>query len=275
VDDGFFGPASITWKIHAHPCMLVGGLRALLLQALNPRAMAAVDQHSTYKDDPWGRLTATSRYITDTTFGDTARAEAAAARVRQIHRHVRGFDDFSGLPYDAEDPELLLWIHCAEIDSFLAGYRAFGGRLEDEEADLYVAEMVTAAELVGVNRDDVPDSVVALNRYLDDQDLVASPAARAAMRFILFPPVVWPGGSYPRIPGGRLLAIPARAGWTLPSAGAVALLPDRARRAYRLPNLRPTLPALRLAMPAFIKALQIVAPPPPGLAELQARIHAA
>jgi uncharacterized protein (DUF2236 family) len=255
--------------------MLVGGLRALLLQALNPRAMAAVDQHSTFKEDPWGRLMATSQYLTDTTFGNKARAEAAAARVKQIHRHVKGIDDFTGLPYDAEDPELLLWIHCAEVDSFLAGYRAFGGRLNDDQADRYVAEMVTAAELVGVERDDVPDCVAALNEYLDDQELKASPAARDAMRFILFPPVVWPGGSYPRIPGGRLLAIPARAGWTLPSAAAVALLPDRARGAYRLPNLRPTLPGLRLAMPAFIRALRILAPPPPGLAEVHARINAA
>ena len=275
MDDGFFGPSSVTWKIHSHPCIVVGGLRALLLQALNPRAMAAVDQHSTFKEDPWGRLIATSQYLTDTTFGDRKRAEQAAARVRQIHRHVNGIDDFTGLPYDAQDPELLLWIHCAEIDSFLSGYLAFGSRLDAAQMDRYVAEMVVAAELVGVERDVVPNDIATLTEYLEAQDLVASPAARAAMRFILFPPVVWPGGTYPRIPGGRLLAIPARAGWTLPSAAAVALLPDRARRAYRLPNLRPTLPALKLAMPAFIRAMQVLAPPPPELAELQARINAA
>jgi len=237
--------------------------------------MAAVDQHSTYKEDPWGRLTATSQYLTDTTFGDKARAEAAAARVRQIHEHVKGIDDFTGLPYDAEDPELLLWIHCAEVDSFLAGYRTFGGRLTQDEADRYVAEMVVASELVGCPAEIVPTDESSLQAYLHDQELVASPPAKDAMRFILFPPVVWPGGSYPRIPGGRLLEIPARAGWSLPSAAAVALLPDRARRAYRLPNIRPTLPALKLAMPAFIKAIQIVAPPPPELAALQARINAA
>lgn len=275
MDEGFFGPGSVTWRIHSHPCMLVGGLRALLFQALNPRAMAAVDQHSAYKQDPWGRLMATSQYLTDTTFGDKARAEAAAAHVRHIHRNVKGVDDFTGEPYDAEDPELLLWIHCAEVDSFLAGYRAFGGRLSQHEADRYVEEMVVAAELVGVDAREVPNDVSALNDYLDHQELVASPAARDAMRFILFPPVVWPGGSYPRMPGGRLLAIPARAGWTVPTAAAVALLPDRARRAYRLPNLRPALPALRLAMPGFIRALQILAPPPAELAELQGRANVA
>ncbi|MEA2486286.1 MAG: hypothetical protein QOD46_1397 [Actinomycetota bacterium] len=80
VDDGFFGPDSVTWRIHMHRCMLVGGIRALLLQALNPRAMAAVADFSTYKSAPWERLTSTSLYLIDTVFGDRQSATAAIAR---------------------------------------------------------------------------------------------------------------------------------------------------------------------------------------------------
>ena len=49
-------------------------MRALLVQALEPRAMAAVDQHSDYRTDPWNRLTRTSEFITLTIYGDTAAA---------------------------------------------------------------------------------------------------------------------------------------------------------------------------------------------------------
>jgi len=132
-DEGYFGPSSITWRIHADPSMFVGGLRALLVQALNPLAMAAIDQHSTYKQDPWARLIRTSEYIWATTFADRATADAAARQVRQIHRHVRGVDPFTGKSYRAEDPELLLWIHCAEVHSFMTGYHYFGRRLSADE----------------------------------------------------------------------------------------------------------------------------------------------
>lgn len=275
MDDGYFGPDSVTWRIHSHPSMLIAGVRALLLQALNSRAMAAVDQHSRYREDPWARLIATSEYIFETTFGDKARADAAAAKVKMIHQHVFGIDEFSGREYRANDPELLLWIHAAEVDSFLTGYQVYAHRLSASDADRYVAEMVRAAELIGLEGDGVPASVRELQEYLDDQEMVASPVAKAAMRFILFPPVAWPGSRYPSVPGGRLFAIPGRIGWGIPCAAAIAILPPRARTAYSMPDLRVGVPAFKLAMPLLIRALRVIAPPPPALAEVQARYSAA
>ncbi|MGH2806570.1 MAG: oxygenase MpaB family protein, partial [Actinomycetota bacterium] len=157
-DEGYFGPGSVTWRIHSSPSLMVGGLRALLVQALNPLAMAAVAEHSNYKEDPWTRLIRTTEYLVATTFGDTTTADAAARRLREIHRHVRGVDPFTGLPYRADDPELLLWVHATEVHSFMSGYRVFGGGLSDEDADRYVNEMVRAAELVGLAADEVPAS---------------------------------------------------------------------------------------------------------------------
>ncbi|MEA2506314.1 MAG: hypothetical protein QOH48_932 [Actinomycetota bacterium] len=276
LDDGFFGPDSVTWRIHAHRCMLVGGIRALLLQALNSRAMAAVADFSTYKSAPWQRLTSTSIYLIDTVFGDTETAEAAAQRVRRIHRSIKGVDSFTGEPYSAEDPELLLWIHAAEVDSFLEGYRHFGPPISDDDANRYVAEMVSAAELIGLDAAGVPSSVGELHDYMDGQELVASPAAREALWFILKPPVPWPGGKWPAIPGGRLVAeVPARIGWAVPSGAAAAILPPRALRAYNLPNVQPSEPFFRLALPAFFIAMRAAAGPPPGIETLRARGFAA
>ena len=98
--------------------MFAGGIASLLLQSLHPLAMAGVAGHSGYKSDPWGRLQRTSHYIATTTYGTIEDAEAAIARVRAIHERVRGRDE-RGRAYRASDPHLLLWVHVAEIDSFL------------------------------------------------------------------------------------------------------------------------------------------------------------
>src|SRR5262245_33753204 len=122
-DAGLFGPDSVVWRVHADPVMLVGGLRALLVQALEPRAMAAVDQHSKFREDPWGRLERTTRFVLATTYGDTAAAESAAATVRGVHARIHGVDQITSQEYSARDPDLLLWIHAVEVESFVLAYR--------------------------------------------------------------------------------------------------------------------------------------------------------
>ena len=111
-DDGYFGPASITWRISGDLSAPVAGLRALMIQALHPLAMAGVDQHSDWRADPVGRLAATSAYLANITFGERAVAERSASRVRRIHERVTGVDSETGKPYAASDPALLLWVHC-------------------------------------------------------------------------------------------------------------------------------------------------------------------
>src|SRR5205823_3893975 len=101
------------------PVMLVGGMRALLVQALEPRAMAAVDQFGKFREDPWGRLDRTTQFVLATTYGDVAAAEAAAERVRSVHATVRGIDPYTRRAFSADDPDLLLWIHAVEVDSFV------------------------------------------------------------------------------------------------------------------------------------------------------------
>src|SRR5215469_9909793 len=188
-DDGFFGPASVTWRISGDLSAPVAGLRALLLQALHPLAMAGVDQHSDWRRDPVGRLAATSAYLSTVSFGEQAAAERAAARVRKIHARVSGVDEVTGRPYAATDPALLLWVHAALVDSNLVARTLFGTPLSAADADSYVREMVVAAELVGVPRAMVPATAAQLARYIAEMrpELVCTRAASDSMAFLLDP----------------------------------------------------------------------------------------
>ncbi|MDQ2708042.1 MAG: DUF2236 domain-containing protein, partial [Actinomycetota bacterium] len=179
-ETGYFGPGSVSRRVIADPAAGVGGIRALFLQALHPRAMAGVAQHSNFAADFWPRLQRTAQYVTTVAFGSTEQADAAAARVRAVHRQVRGVDKVTGLPYAADDPDLLRWVHVTEVSSFLDAVRRAGLRLTDAEADQFYAEQVTAAALLGAT--DVPASRAEVAEYLRAvrPELRASRVAREA-----------------------------------------------------------------------------------------------
>jgi uncharacterized protein (DUF2236 family) len=227
-DDGFFGPASVAWRVSTDLASPVAGLRSLLMQALHPLAMAGVDQHSGWRRDPVGRLAATSAYLATVTFGERAVAEQAAARVRRIHDHVRGTDPVTGRQYAAGDPALLLWVHAAQVDSVLAAGSLVGTALSAADSDRYVAEMVAAAELVGVPRPLVPASVAELERYVASvrPGLSCTPAAAESMAYLLDPPGL----------DEEVAEI-----WQDVRDAAIAVLPEWARQmyGYDAPSLSP------------------------------------
>jgi len=189
-DDGFFGPGSVAWRVSADLSSPVAGLRALLMQALHPLAMAGVDQHSDWRQDPVGRLAATNAYLATVTFGDRGSAERVSARVRRIHEHVRGVDTVTGRAYEAGDPALLLWVHATFVQSRIVAAALFGTPLAAPDSDRYVAEMVTEAELVGVPRELIPASTADLDAYIESvrPELRGTPAARESMDYLLDPP---------------------------------------------------------------------------------------
>src|SRR5438094_6039708 len=185
-DDGLFGPHSVVWRINRDRVFPLAGMRSLMLQALHPLARAGVAQHSTWKEDPFGRLAATSSYLVTTTYGDTEFALAAAAWVRKVHVHVRGTDPETGLPYSAEDPDLLLWVHAGMVDSIVDVVQRYGRTLDLSDADRYVAEMVRFAEIVGVPTEDAPTTVASLRAYIESVELrQASAAAKDAIGVLL------------------------------------------------------------------------------------------
>jgi len=244
---GFFGPDSISWRIHSDPAFSVGGIRALLLQALHPVAMDGVHQFSVaFETEPWARLTRTAEYVATLTFGTRRDALRQVRRVRGLHRGKSGVEETTGRHFNVDDADLLLWVHNCEVDSLLSTARRAGVPLTDAEADRYVAEQVVAAVLIGADEAEVPRTVAELAAYFDGirAQLAVTPAARAASRFVLVPPM----------PGWVQLLTPARPAWsTLASLGA-ATLPRWARQVYGLPGFGLTDTAATAGLKAFRQA---------------------
>ncbi|MEU7576205.1 oxygenase MpaB family protein [Streptomyces sp. NPDC041068] len=221
-DPGLFGPASVTWQAHSDPMMWVAGIRALYLQALHPRAVRGVMENSDFRKDAWGRLMRTANFVGTTTYGTTEAAEKAGARVRKIHTMLEATDPQTGERYGVDEPELLLWVHCAEIDSYLHIARRSGLPFTEALADRYVAEHRRSARLVGLDPVDVPASTAELAAYFEKvrPELAAGADARAVDDFLRRPP------THP-------LLVPARALlWRRAADLAYASLPPYAHELY-------------------------------------------
>jgi uncharacterized protein (DUF2236 family) len=223
-EPGYFPSGSVTRRVIGDPAALIGGFSALFLQALHPRAMAGVDEHSSFPDDFWPRLERTAGYVTTLAFADRATADEAVARVRGIHRHVRGTDPVTGRPYSADDPDLLRWVHVCEVSSFSAAVRRLG-LIDAGEEDAFLAEQVRAGALLGATG--LPANRAAVDAYFDEvrPELVASPIAVRAARRLAWAPLP------------RRIALPARPVWTAVAAVAVGMMPAWARELYGLPRV--------------------------------------
>lgn len=165
-DPGLFGPDAACWKVHGDfSSMMIGGIGALLLQMLHPLALAGVWDHSNFRDDLLGRLRRTGQFISATTYGPLADAERLIERVRRIHESVIGqLPD--GTPYSASDPDLLTWVHVAEVSSFLKSYlRYLNPDLPGSEQDRYYSEIALVAERLGARA--VPRDRQQIAAYLE------------------------------------------------------------------------------------------------------------
>ena len=264
-DDGYFGPGSVTWRVHADLSGPVFGLRSLLLQALHPLAMAGVEQHSRWRDDPGARFATTSAYVLTTTYGDRATARAAAMRVRKIHEHVRGTDPVTGKPYAAGDPALLIWVHAALVESALAAAARYGLALTEREQDQYVAEMTAVAELIGVpaarfdaghlDASGAPASVAELDAYFEAvrPSLATSKSTEDTAAYLIGMPAIEP----------ELADV-----WQVLAAAASASLPGWARDLYGFASEAPDREEVR----QVLGVLDVVYLGEPGVLEGRQRL---
>lgn len=185
-DEALFQRDSPIRMVHADIVgMMVGGIRALLLQMLHPEALQGVLDHSNFREDMHGRLRRTARFIAITTYGHRDDAEAAIARVNRIHARVTG-NLPDGTPYSATNPRTLAWVHVTEASSFLAGYRRHvRPDMPGHDQDEYYRQFAIIARALGA--DPVPttrNEAEALFRELR-ADLRASPAAREVAQLVL------------------------------------------------------------------------------------------
>jgi len=202
--------------------MFIGGMRALMLQAMHPAAVTGFAEHSGFRGDMWGRLARTTAFLATTTFGTAADAEAVVDAVRRIHERVSGTMP-DGTPYAASDPHLLRWIHVAEVDSFLLAHQTYGRRpLDRSGRDEYVAQTAVVAERLGVL--DPPRTEAELRAALAEYrpELRGTDHAREAVSFLLW---------HPELP------LAARPGYLALAAAAIGLMPMWTRLPLRLPLL--------------------------------------
>jgi len=167
-EGGFYLPGDAPWVVHRDFATLVGGVRALLLQALHPGALGGVAQHSRYEEDPLGRLSGTIRWLTVTTFGSMTAIRNEAGRVNKMHDRVAGeYEKNSGekTPYQAADKDLLLWVHIAFMDSFLRAHQNYSTNPIPGGADAYVAQWSKSVGPLGLDK--VPMSETELIEALD------------------------------------------------------------------------------------------------------------
>lgn len=190
-DAGLFGPNSAVWQVHGCIATLVGGIRALLMQAAHPAALTGVAEHSAYDTDPLGRLERTTRWLTITSFGSTEAIEIEARRVREMHKRVTGsYQDKSGTqsPYSASDPRYLLWVHCAFTDSFLRAHEELGYSLP-QGADQYVREWSKSAAPLGLSQAPLSKSELAnVMTSFAENEVTSIAMTPPIVGFILKPP---------------------------------------------------------------------------------------
>lgn len=187
-DPGLFGPDSVTWRVLGDVATFVGGIRALLVQAAHQEVAAGVADHSRYQDDPLGRLSRTSSYVTATAFGAMPEVESAVRIVRRAHRPVQG-ESHRLKGYSADDPAHAAWVHNVLTYSFLDAYQHFGrDKMDERDADRFVAEQTAVGRLLDAHP--LPRTADALTDWVvGHPDVGISPGMETAVDFLRSPPL--------------------------------------------------------------------------------------
>jgi uncharacterized protein (DUF2236 family) len=255
-DQGLFGPGSVTWRVNREGSILIGGGAAAVLQVAHPLVAAGVGEHSRYDVDPWGRLVRTLEITTKMTFGSTAEAHEGARAIRMAHKRVHGELPWdagrfpAGTPYDANDPELQMWVHATLVATSLTVYTHWIGDLSIAEQRRFYDEQKSIGELFGVPRDMQPARLAEFwsyyNAMLDSDDIAVTPVTRDVARSVMRPAL--PLGGRPLVDALNL--------------GTVWLLPPRLRADLDLawgPNRERLLDASRVLVRRALPLLPRIA----------------
>jgi uncharacterized protein (DUF2236 family) len=244
--DGYFTPESVIRRVGNSPLVpMLGGGPAVLLQVAHPLVAAGVVYHSDYHEDLWRRLLRTLQALYLIVYGSKPEAERAAQAVKAVHARVRGttkeqLGSFpAGTRYDASDPDLMLWVHATLVDTSLAAYSRFVGRLTADEEEAYYREMAVVAHLFGVPTSAIPATLTDFREYVrarlaGPEICVTAPAQKVAAVILEAP-----------VPRPLRLLVPAH------RLATAALLPAKVREGYGLSWSRAHAMQLALAAPSL------------------------
>lgn len=224
---GGFTPESPIWRISREWALMLGGGRALLLQAGHPLALAGVMEHSDYERDVWGRLRSTMTYVWGVVYGTPEEADRLGRRVRAIHEHVNGtlpraMGPFpAGTPYSATQPELLLWVHSTLVDTALLMYRTYVGPLSMDDIEGFWQDHRKLIEFIGVPEDQIPPTYADFQAYwrtmLDSDVICVTPEALQLAKATV---------------GNPPLPLPLRPAWEAVNFLTAGFLPAKLREGY-------------------------------------------
>jgi uncharacterized protein (DUF2236 family) len=199
---GYFTPDSMIWRVSREGVLMLGGGRALLMQAAHPLAVAGVAEHSDYRENPWLRLERTMTAVWTVVYGTREEADRVGRHVKAVHRQVRGRlakaagPYPAGTSYRAEDPDLLMWVHASLLDTALLMYRNYVAPLSEDEMESYYQDMKVLAMVFGTPESAIPDSMAAFRTYMSERlrsdAICVTDTAREVTETVLNPPVPLP-----------------------------------------------------------------------------------
>jgi uncharacterized protein (DUF2236 family) len=196
--EGFFGPASITWKVNREAAVYLGGMRALLMQIAHPLVAQGVADHSDFRADPFARLRRTFDSVHAMVFGTRDEALDAALTLWGVHGRVKGESaDGRGrnVRYSARDPKLLLWVLATLVDTSLRTYEMIFAPLTPRERTSFYGDAKIFARLCGLEPDELPATLEDFDRnvagMLDGPELhVTDTAKEIAAALFAGPPLL-------------------------------------------------------------------------------------
>ena len=237
-EPGYFAPDSVTWKVMREPFMVLGALRALLMQSANPLISEGALKTRVFERAPYLRFKHTSQWVGTVVFGTKAEADALSAMVMRQHRHINGqlpaehatdrAGAAAGDPFAATNPQLDRWVHASLIDTLLVTYETLVGPLSVAEQDQFVREWNVVGVMMGMR----PADGFATRRELSDyiaREIATGQAhpgegSREVARQILHPF---------HIPGARVQVGDAL--WRTMALLSIGLLPEALRKDFNIP----------------------------------------
>lgn len=160
-------PGSPVWRAFNDVRLLSAAGYALLLQVSHPTVGHGVHQYSSFARDPWGRLLRTLDYVHGTVYGGPELAGTIGARVRGLHRTIRGVRP-DGERYHAMEPAAFAWVHATLAAAVVEGHRVFTRPMTAREVEAFWRQWRDVGRLVGVRPRDLPESWPDFEAYLAD-----------------------------------------------------------------------------------------------------------
>lgn len=205
-EEGFFGPGTMMWRVARESGLFLSGMTCIMLQLSHPRVAPAFE-HSDYEEDPQGRFRRTFEVVDAIVFGDVETALEGAMIVRELHQLVTGeleqavgpFE--AGERYEANDPDLLLWVHATLIHQSIVAYETYVEELTDAEAEQFYQDSKTFGQLFGIPREHYPETVEDFHDYFDTQldETIALGDAGEEVRDLILDVSYHPGPDLPSI----------------------------------------------------------------------------